>query len=132
LIFPERHLPLLEAQGYRLDSSQAKYKRRMGNGVGPKTLARVPASVTSSVLRLPKPIRYPWFRLLDDPIVLFVHPWEFVDFRKSSLRLDCRFRTGETALNCLRENILFFKSRGFRFPPMKDLASDPSGRGPLL
>jgi peptidoglycan-N-acetylglucosamine deacetylase len=125
LAFPERHLPLLEGQGYRLDSSQAKYKRNAGNGFSSMTLSRIPASVTSSVLRLPKAIRYPWFRLLSDPVVLFVHPWEFVDFRNSSLRLDCRFRTGATALQCLRENIRFFKSRKARFLPMKDLAQVP-------
>ena len=49
-------------------------------------------------------------RRLSDPVVLFVHPWEFVDLTRERLRYDCRFRTGDVALRCLREVI--DRSRG--------------------
>lgn len=122
LVFPEAYLKFLEAENYELDSSEAKYKSAYRKRHKASTrLKRIPASVTSSVLRLPKAIRFPWFSRLQDPAVLFVHPWEFVDFRKSKLRLDCRFRTGQTALDCLRENIHFFRNRGANFLKMQDL-----------
>jgi hypothetical protein len=48
--------------------------------------------MTSSVLRLPAFVRDPWLAALRDPVVLFVHPWEFVDLTRERLRYDCRFR----------------------------------------
>ena len=121
LRFPEAYLPLLEQAGYLLDSSQAKYKSDFWFGRKTGKLRRVPASVTSSVLRLPKWIRYPWLSMLSDPVVLFVHPWEFVDFRGSALRLDCRFRTGLQALEDLKSNIRYLKRKKGEFHRMKDL-----------
>lgn len=125
LSFPDLYLPLLEKYGYRIDSSQAKYKAayRRSRAVS-SSLLRIPASVTSSVLRLPRMIRFRWFDKLETPIVLFVHPWEFVDFRKTKLRLDCRFKTGQPALDCLRENIVYFKKRGAEFFRMGDLLKE--------
>jgi peptidoglycan/xylan/chitin deacetylase (PgdA/CDA1 family) len=126
LVFPNDYLKLLEEAGYRLDSSQAKYKRAYRkNNHFPTSLSRIPASVTSSVLRLPKAIRFPWLKGLSDPAILFVHPWEFIDLRKEKLRLDCRFRTGDFALSCLQENIRMFKQRGAKFLRMRDLPSPP-------
>lgn len=113
LMFPNEYLKFLEAENYQLDSSHAKYKKKayLAGKDYPTALTRVPASVTSSVLRLPRVIRRPWLGTLSDPVVLFVHPWEFVDFRKSNLRLDCRFRTGDKALQCLQTNIRDFKQK---------------------
>ena len=51
-----------------------------------------------------------------------MHPWEFVDWTQTNLRRDCRFRTGEKALECLKENIQFFKRRKFQFLRMNELA----------
>lgn len=125
LVFPNSYLRFLESAGYKLDSSEARYKRAYHKKNGrPKTqLVRIPASVTSSVLRLPKWIRYPWLNRLKKPVVLFVHPWEFVDLTKEKLRLDCRFKTGQPALDCLRENIRFLKEKNASFLRMKDLAA---------
>lgn len=126
LSFPDEYLKFLTEAEFQLDSSGAQYKRGYKNGSGTcPGLTRIPASVTSSVLRLPKVIRYPWFGRLKDPIVLFVHPWEFVDLRKEKLRLDCRFRTGDKALSCLQENIRWFRDRGFNFLRMRDLIPKP-------
>jgi len=119
LRFPSQFLPLLEAAGYEIDSSQAKYKlsywrsRERAQQAAP--LRRIPASATSSVLRLPKLIRRIYLSLLKEPIVLFVHPWEFVDLTKEKLRLDCRFKTGDTAIDCLRDTIIDLKKKGAEF-----------------
>ena len=123
LRFPEPYVRLLEEHDFRLDSSLARYKRSFRAPRLPTSLARVPASVTSSVLRLPAAIRDPWLRSLRDPVVLFVHPWEFVDLTRERLRLDCRFRTGDVALRCLREVIDAYAARGATFVTMRELAS---------
>jgi len=125
LRFPDAFLDLLEEAGFTLDSSQAKYKRAGFARSTPTTLVRIPASVTSSVLRLPAWIRDPWLRSLASPAVLFAHPWEFVDLTRERLRLDCRFRTGEPALSDLRAVIRLFKSRGAEFARMDTLAAQP-------
>ncbi|HEY2067630.1 MAG TPA: polysaccharide deacetylase family protein [Gemmatimonadaceae bacterium] len=121
LRFPEPYVRLLEEAGFALDSSLAKYKRSYRAPRLPTTLTRIPASMTSSVLRLPRAIRDPWLLSLRDPVVLFVHPWEFVDLTRERLRLDCRFRTGATALRCLREVIQLFQRRGDTLVAMRDL-----------
>lgn len=123
LRFPEPYVRLLEDAGFALDSSLAKYKRSYRAPRQPTTLRRIPASMTSSVLRLPALVRDPWLLSLADPVVLFVHPWEFVDLTRETLRYDCRFRTGEVALRCLREVIQLFQSRGATFHTMRDLAA---------
>jgi peptidoglycan/xylan/chitin deacetylase (PgdA/CDA1 family) len=123
LRFPEPYVRLLERAGFALDSSLAKYKRSYHAPRIPTTLTRIPASMTSSVLRLPALIRDPWLSSLSDPVVLFVHPWEFVDLTAYDLRYDCRFRTGAVALRCLREVIELFQRRGARFLPMRELAT---------
>lgn len=124
LMFPDAYLDILERNGYRLDSSQAKYKKAYWQGSAPTSLTRVPASMTSSVIRLPAWLRNRWLLALKSPIVLFVHPWEFVDLTRERLRYDCRFRTGEPALADLRAVIRLFKSRGARFLRMDRLAAE--------
>jgi hypothetical protein len=145
LRFPDRYVPLLEASGFGIDSSGAKYKwreagsgkrevgsgkREVGSGRVPSgrveagELKRIPASVTSSVLRLPRLVRETYLRALESPVVLFVHPWEFVDLRRERLRLDCRFRTGDIALACVRDVIQSFAARGANFSTMRDLSAE--------
>ena len=114
LQFPNAFLQFLERAGFMTDSSQAKYKPRSMRPAATE-LRRLPVSVTSSVLRLPSWIRDRWLLALASPVVLFVHPWEFVDFRDTGLRLDCRFRTGEPALRDLDAVIKLFKKQGARF-----------------
>jgi len=123
LRFPERFVHLLEDEGFALDSSLAKYKRSYRAPRVPTTLTRIPASMTSSVLRLPALIRDPWLAALADPVVLFVHPWEFVDLTREKLRYDCRFRTGDVALTCLRAVIASFVARGAELVSMRELAA---------
>jgi peptidoglycan/xylan/chitin deacetylase (PgdA/CDA1 family) len=123
LSFPDRFLSLLEEHGFALDSSQAKYKPGYGLASTRTSLARLPASVTSSVLRLPAWMRDPWLSALADPVVLFVHPWEFVDWRHTNLRWDCRFKTGESALDCLKQVLQFFKTKHATFSRAGDSAA---------
>jgi peptidoglycan/xylan/chitin deacetylase (PgdA/CDA1 family) len=118
LRFPDRYLPLLEERGFLVDSSQAKYKRAYYSSRARTRLTRVAASMTSSVLRLPRWIRDPWLLSLSSPVVLFVHPWEFVDLTRERLRLDCRFRTGNHALRGVREVIDLFRARDAHFVRM--------------
>ncbi len=80
--------------------------------------------MTSSVLRLPPFIRDRWLSRLAGPVVLFCHPWEYVDWRKTNLRLDCRFRTGDPALDDMRAVIRLFKEKGARFRLMRDFIPD--------
>ena len=120
LRFPNAYLGLLADAGYAIDSSQAKYKLSYDRRKTQPPLTRVPVSMTSSVLRLPGWIRFPVLSALASPVVLFVHPWEFVDLTKEKLRLDCRFRTGLPAVDCLTSVIRFFRGLGARFYTIRE------------
>ncbi|MGO3928850.1 polysaccharide deacetylase family protein [Rhodopseudomonas pseudopalustris] len=122
LSFPEAFVPLLSKAGLTVDASRSAYKRQEAPYQGPDAPARLSTSVTSSVLRLPRAIRNPWFAMLASPVSLFVHPWEFVDFRASKLRLDCRFRTGDAALIALRSTIRWFAANGAVFRHVREHA----------
>jgi len=121
LRFPERYVRILEEADFLLDSSLAKYKRSYYAKRLPTSLTRIAASMTSSVYRLPRILRNPWMLALSDPVVLFVHPWEFVDLTHEDLRYDCRFRTGDFALRALREVIQLFQNAGATFHTMREL-----------
>jgi peptidoglycan/xylan/chitin deacetylase (PgdA/CDA1 family) len=121
LQFPDAYLDLLEASGFELDSSQALYKAAYYTSRTRTRIRRVPASVTSSVLRLPNVVRRAYLGALSSPVVLFVHPWEFVDLRREQLRLDCRFKTGDIALGCVRDVLESYAKRGARFVRMREL-----------
>lgn len=123
LRFPSRFLSLLEDEGIARDSSVAKYKSDYYSAQMPTRVQRIPVSVTSSVLRLPRWIRDPWLLSLASPVVLFVHPWEFVDLTREKLRFDCRFRTGSPAILALQSVVRLFKSRGDRFCRIDRLGS---------
>lgn len=122
LQFPNRFLPLLVENGYRVDSSVGRHKTWPARVERIGALTRIPVSVTSSTLRWPRTFRSLVFTRLQDPVVLFVHPWEFVDLRREHLRFDCRFKTGAVALECLRESIAHFRDRHARFATMQTLA----------
>jgi peptidoglycan/xylan/chitin deacetylase (PgdA/CDA1 family) len=125
LRFPAEHLELLVAHGLRIDSSIARYKFGANHRPGADVpgLVRVPASVTSSVLRIPAVLRDPWLAALTLPAILFVHPWEAVDFRRSALRWDCRFRTGAAALAAWRAALSRMQESGARFARLDALVA---------
>jgi peptidoglycan/xylan/chitin deacetylase (PgdA/CDA1 family) len=124
LRFPNEYVDLLEENGFELDSSQARYKLAYYRASTPTRLRRVPASVTSSVLRLPRAVRRAYLSRLSSPVVLFVHPWEFVDLRRERLRIDCRFKTGDIALRCIEEVLVSYAQEGARFVTMRELGAD--------
>lgn len=120
LQFPPRFVDLLSRHGYGIDSSEGRHKRpglrvRRESGV-----LRVPASVSSLTLRWPAFARNALFAQLQEPVVLFCHPWEFVDLRRERLRWDCRIWTGERALASARSTIRYFKERNAAFGLMRD------------
>jgi peptidoglycan/xylan/chitin deacetylase (PgdA/CDA1 family) len=121
LKFPSEYVALLEDSAFTLDSSHAKYKLAYYRDRTSTRIARVPASATSSVLRLPRFVRAAYLSALSSPIVLFVHPWEFVDLRRERLRFDCRFKTGNVALDCVRDVLRSYTRRGARFVRMREL-----------
>jgi len=124
LDLPDRYLPLLERHGFELDSSRARYKPgHWFTAEAPTNLRRVPASMTSSALRLPPAVRNPLLAALRSPVVLFVHPWEFVDLTDTGIRWDCRLGTGDPALESMAEVLDFFSGRGARFLKMGELTA---------
>jgi len=121
LRFPDRYLAVLQEHDFVVDSSQAKYKPAYYRSKPSSALTRIPASITSSVLRLPRWVRDPWLAALESPVVLFVHPWEFVDLSRERLRLDCRFGTGTRAIQSVLDVVALFAERGAAFLRMNQL-----------
>ena len=129
LRLPHCYIPFLEEHGYLLDSSRARYKPWQIGTPLLTTLLRVPASVTPSALRAPRRLRNAYLAMQRSPVVLFVHPWEFVDLREASIPWHCRFRTGDPALACLGETIGFLRARGASFIRMDALLPErPAAR----
>ncbi len=126
LIFPERFMSLLWDNGYSIDSSLARYKiRHLGEVYATKRdsnnrLLRIPVSATSSILRLPFGIEI--LKRLSSPVVLFFHPWEFVEMQNEPVRWDCRINTGSMALRNLDSLIESFKNNHCHFCMMSDFA----------
>jgi peptidoglycan/xylan/chitin deacetylase (PgdA/CDA1 family) len=125
LDFPASYLPLLRDAGYTLDSSEGRHKPGSFFRAPHVTdkVRRVPASTAPSVTRLPRLIRDRVFARLNDPVVFFFHPWEFVDVTNEPIPLDCRFKTGAPALAALRELIDFYRRRGATFRTMHDVVA---------
>jgi len=122
LKFPEKYLHILEDNGYSVDSSLAAYKPPFRSGIFSEGgIVRVCVSMTSSALRLPMWLVKPLLGLYSKP-VLFVHPWEFVDMSKENIRFDCKFNTGEKAVENLRRIIYHLKSRGYIFKTVSEIA----------
>jgi peptidoglycan/xylan/chitin deacetylase (PgdA/CDA1 family) len=124
LQFPPEYMEILQGNGFKIDSSIAKYKPPFpGKSYMIGDITRIPASITSSFLRLPLPMILPILDNMHDP-VLFVHPWEFVDMSHSPIRWDCKFNTGKFALKNLSAVILHFKTKGYNFLTMSEMAAE--------
>ena len=121
LRFPGAYLPLLEALGFSLDSSLGRYKPDYLRRRPATRLLRVPASVTSSALRLPAVVRDLYLGAQRSPLVLFVHPWEFVDMRAEPIPWHCRLGTGQRALDALGGVLETLAARGAHFTRMDAL-----------
>jgi peptidoglycan-N-acetylglucosamine deacetylase len=122
LRFPEHYLPLLGELGFTVDASSACYKKPyLKQTCHAGKLVRIPATATSSIIRLPFLLAQPILSKYPDP-VLFVHPWEFVDMSKTGIRFDCRFNTGEIALRKLKRVIDHFRAKAYRFVTISEYA----------
>ncbi|WP_010480108.1 polysaccharide deacetylase family protein [Thermococcus zilligii] len=120
LQFPDHYYGVLEKNGVLVDSSRATYK---GYGDGVKffgSVLEVPASTTSSVIRLPWRLQRIIHSRLKEPRVYFAHPWEFVSMRKEKIRWDCRFNTGDKAVELLGMLIDHYKSQNAKFLTMRE------------
>jgi peptidoglycan/xylan/chitin deacetylase (PgdA/CDA1 family) len=115
LRFPERFVPLLAEDAITHDASRARYKRKEAPNVTVPEIRRLSASIPTSLTRLPAFIRNPLLWSLSRPVVLFVHPWEFIDLTQSAIPFDCRYRTGDPALADLRAVIRRLRDSGARF-----------------
>jgi peptidoglycan/xylan/chitin deacetylase (PgdA/CDA1 family) len=122
LDFPDSYLGFLPEHGMDRDSSLGRYKpahwRQLAGPLDVAGVRRIPISLTSSMLRLPAGLTRLLLGMCSSPVVLFVHPWEFVDWRRTHLRRDCRFNTGAAALACLRQVIDTFQSLQAAFLPI--------------
>ncbi len=131
LDLPSELLPKLAALGYQLDSSEGRHKHRRATTRSEAGLLRVPATTTSSVLRLPPRLVAPVLTRLGPPLVLFTHPWELVDLRQTDLRWDCRAGTGEHTVAALDGLFGELRRRGYAFAPMGELVRDLVGGAAL-
>jgi len=123
LRFPSRLLPMLEDDGFTIDSSLARYKLHRVTPAPGSRLERFAVALPPSWLRLPAPVRDPVLRRLANPGLIYVHPWEFVDLRSAPIPLDCRFATGHTALDRLSAVIDLLEGTGAGFVRIRDLAA---------
>ncbi len=125
LDFPNDFLSILQDNGYRVDSSYGRHKpgtffsepTRVGD------IVRIPASVAPSWLRIPRLLRNAILSQLRGPAVFFFHPWEFVDATGWNIPIDCRYRTGDPALESLAATVEFFRAREGTFHTMNELAA---------
>lgn len=122
LRFPERFVPLLAEDAITHDASRARYKRKEAANASVVGMKRLSASIPTSLTRLPALIRNPLLWALKRPVVLFVHPWEFIDLTRSTIPFDCRYRTGEPALADLRAVIRRLRDNGARFRRVEEFA----------
>jgi peptidoglycan/xylan/chitin deacetylase (PgdA/CDA1 family) len=122
LQFPAKYLKLLEEERFMYDSSLAAYKPPFPRSCIEGKIIRIPATITSSFLRLPPILFFPMLKHLKAPVI-FVHPWEFVDISKTPVRLDCRFNTGEKALLNLKTLIRASKTENCVFLTLEERAA---------
>ncbi len=120
LQFPDEYYRVLEENKILVDSSKATYK---GYRAGVKffgNVLEVPASTTSSIIRLPWRIQRIIHSRLREPRVYFAHPWEFVPMQREKIRWDCRFNTGDKAVGLLGMLVDYYKRQGAEFLTMAE------------
>jgi len=121
LQFPENYLKLLEEEGFLYDSSLAAYKPPFPRSKIEGKLIRIPATITSSAIRLPSELFLPLLRHTTAPVI-FIHPWEFVDMSRTPVRPDCKFNTGKKAFKNLKTLIHASKAENCLFLTLKERA----------
>ena len=112
----------LKQVGYLYDASNACY--RVGPDPTPFGLVEICNTWPSSFLRLPPGFSTRVLRLCLGTLPLTVldyHPWELV--KVTGVRFDCRFATGEVALQRLDKVLSYLRSKKVKFKLMKEIAS---------
>jgi peptidoglycan-N-acetylglucosamine deacetylase len=122
LQFPAKYLKILEDEDFLYDSSLAAYKPPFPRSNIEGKVIRIPATITSSFLRLPPTLFLPFLKYVKAPVV-FAHPWEFVDMSAEPIRPDCKFNTGEKAIQNLKTLIHASKAEKCPFLTMEERAS---------
>ncbi|NJE30886.1 polysaccharide deacetylase [Thermococcus sp. 18S1] len=120
LQFPDYYYGILERNGILVDSSKATYKGYQGGVRFFGDVLEVPASTTSSVIRLPWKVQKLIHARLKEPRVYFTHPWEFVPMQREKIRWDCRFNTGDRAVELLGMLIDHYRRQGAEFLTMRE------------
>ncbi len=121
LKLPRDLLGLLRQEGVRVDSSLASYKPPFAQRPFiEEGLVRVPASFTSSVIRLPWWALRAYLEALSPlpAITVFVHPWEVSGMRHP--RPDISWGTGPGVLAKLKRLVRFAMARGYEVHPVGD------------
>lgn len=111
----------IEQAGYFYDASVASYK--IGRKPKWSKLAEIPNTWPSSFLRLPPAISTRVLRLCMTALPLIVldyHVWEVV--KVNGVPFDCRFATGEVALQRFDDVLRYLLEKKCRFMLMKDVA----------
>jgi len=117
----------LKRLNYLYDASNACY--RAGPDPKPYGLIEIPNTWPSSLLRLPPGFSTRVLRLCSTALPLTVldyHPWEFVEMK--NIRFDCRFATGEVALQRLDKVLEYLLKKKRRFVLMRDVAKGRGGQ----
>lgn len=119
LRLPRALLPVLRDEGVDVDSSLAAYKPPFALGLRVEEgVVRVPATVTSSVLRLPWPLLRPAAMVMPRVATLFIHPWEVSGVRH--LRPDISLGTGPRVLDPLARLVNYMRGRGYEPLTMRE------------
>lgn len=120
LRFPDEYLPILIAQEYKIDSSITGYKRVHHRYLEMENIHRLKISLRCTCFRLPFFLSKMGLKKFDQ-LVLFMHPWEFIDMTKEKIPLDCKFNTGNYTYESLKAWIRFLKKNDYGFLKCQDL-----------
>lgn len=122
LKLPRQLLPVLREEGVMVDASLASYKPPFPRGLRVEDgVVRVPATLTSSVLRMPWSLQRPLLAVMPSVTTLFVHPWEVSGV--VHWRPDIWVGTGPRLLRLLRSVVNYMVGRGYRPMTMGEAVS---------
>lgn len=122
LSFPDDYLPILIKHGFLLDSSLSRSKKDIQTKINTPDIKRIVPNLPCICFRLP---RFLFTHKIknQDTVMLFMHPWEFIDMSKRGIRFDRYFNTGDYAINGLKKWIHYFKKNDYRFVRCEDVVS---------
>lgn len=122
LSFPNDYLSILIKQGFLLDSSLSRSEKNSHTKINAPGIKRIIPNLPCICFRLP---RFFFTHQIknQDTVMLFMHPWEFIDMSKRGIRFDRYFNTGDYAINALRKWIHYFKKNNYAFLKCEDVSN---------